>query len=187
MTLLQVRAGGGDPWRIAVICILLNRTSWLQVEPVLPMLFGRWPSPGALSSAGPALEDLLRPLGLGVQRSQTLRRFSDDYWRIRPDLAVGERSALLLRQCHGIGRYAEDAHRLLVLGQRLWPEDHALKEWTTTQSWWNPKLFQTKNLCSCAYCPDIREGIGCCEPCEDEKCVNRIEELVARDAQFTRT
>lgn len=27
--------------------------------------------------------------------------------------------------------------------------------------------------CDCAYCPDIREGVGCCDPCGNPECVNR--------------
>src|SRR6185369_4151215 len=49
------------PWRVLVVCALLNRTHRRQVRPMFEELFERAPTPEAMLGAD--LSDLLRPLG----------------------------------------------------------------------------------------------------------------------------
>jgi len=106
-----------DPWKQAVVCILLNRTHRRQVRPLLPELFRRYPSPLAMARSGPELEELIRPLGLWRQRADGLRRFCRDWRAHRP-----------LEQCHGIGRYALESHAIFQLGRYDFePEDRELR------------------------------------------------------------
>lgn len=51
MALLQVIYGKGHPWRILVVCILLNRAQGKQARPVLDKFFYHWPGPRAVQKA----------------------------------------------------------------------------------------------------------------------------------------
>jgi len=108
--------------------VLLNLTTWRQVEPVLVQLLARWPTPEALKEARPSqLRLLLRPLGLANRRCVTLgrfaRAFSEERW--------GEDAAAL----HGCGPYAADAYRMFVLGV-FGDEPPADKELAKYWTWW---------------------------------------------------
>lgn len=100
-----------SPWKLLVTCQLLNRTSGkAQVLPMLDELFRRWPTAEAMSVAGPALEDVLRPLGLWRNRAATLRAFSREWMGVRARRPSRER----LLTMPGIGEYAADAYDILV-------------------------------------------------------------------------
>lgn len=45
MALLQEEFGQNHPWRVLVVCILLNRTQGAQARPVLEEFLRRWPTP----------------------------------------------------------------------------------------------------------------------------------------------
>lgn len=111
----------GDPWRVAVCCVLLNQTTGRQVRPVLADLLASWPRPLDLGTA--RVDDVLpviRSLGFGPSRSDTLIRLSFGFlfgdWRD-------------MRELRGVGRYAEDALRLFCLGDLgIDPTDHVLRK-----------------------------------------------------------
>lgn len=93
------------PWRVLVLCALLNRTGRRQVRPMFERFFATFQSPEALAAAGPSLEKLLSPLGLGARRASLLRRLSSDY-----------ASGVAPERCHGVGQYARDALAIFVRG-----------------------------------------------------------------------
>jgi methyl-CpG-binding domain protein 4 len=109
-----------EPWRLLVVCVLLNVTSARQAEPVARVLFRRWPDARAVAAADPAeLERVLRSLGLARRRSETLQRLSADWLLGRP-----------VEACYGVGPFAHDAYRLLVAGDLdVDPSDRFLREW----------------------------------------------------------
>lgn len=67
-----------------VACILINRTHWRQVKPVLEQLRERYPSPKRLISGSEAdLIEIIRPLGFYNRRATSLRRFAQA-WEDNP-------------------------------------------------------------------------------------------------------
>lgn len=92
------RDDGLYPWRVIVLCCLMNQTHARQVRPILLPLFELWPEPSAMAVAGPHLEDLIRPLGFRNRRANALRRMSAEYADGVPP-----------NRCYGVGDYAKDA------------------------------------------------------------------------------
>jgi len=130
--LLQLRYRG-EPWKLLVCCILLNRTRRSQgVDRVAEELFRRWPTPRTLADAPHLpLVRLLTPLGFQRRRALSLRRFAED-WTWLGALYQGTTPAASteLRAMHGVGDYAFDAYRLLVLGDlSVPPRDKELLRW----------------------------------------------------------
>lgn len=114
---MQERVGRDEhyPWKVMVLCALLNRTGRKQVRPMFERLFEACPDPEAMLRAD--LEGLLRPLGLQNRRAELLRRLTRDHLAGRP-----------AAECHGVGRYALDALAIFVEGRRdVRPADHFLK------------------------------------------------------------
>ena len=114
-----------DPWKLFVSCILLNKTSAVQVRQVIWDLFKEYPTPQDMIRAPPhELEQRIMPLGLYRKRAVTLQRLSREYistdeWKDAPEIL------------HGIGKYACDAYRIFCLGQwrHVTPEDKDLKKY----------------------------------------------------------
>lgn len=100
-----------DPWQVLVACLLLNRTSGVQVRTVIFDLFAQWPTPSLLSQADDRLEKLIQPLGIYKRRAVTLRQFSRDY------LTLPWEDPCELR---GVGRYGHDAWLVFCKGE--WKE-----------------------------------------------------------------
>lgn len=112
-----------DPWRVLVICILLNRTTGKQVSQVLPTLFTLCPNANTTTEVPiEALVKVLRPLGLQNRRAATLKTFSKEYL---------QDSWTHVTQLHGIGKYAADAYAIFCTGKwdHVRPEDHKLTEY----------------------------------------------------------
>lgn len=121
--LLQHRYGNGEPWRVAVISMLLCRTRGDVAEPIIAEVFRRWDSPARLARAK-QLSSVISPLGLGSIRALRIKvvagAFDED-----PLMMASE-----LRELPGVGKYVEDAYRLVALGDlSVRPTDKALKRW----------------------------------------------------------
>lgn len=125
--LLQEKYWNNDPWRILVICILLNRTQGKTAEPVIQAFFKRWPTAEAVEKDG--YEDeifkVIGRLGLGNVRSRYLNKMSCQYAKyLRKEAGRMDLTTLRLG---GVGKYAYEAWRMFVLGHRdFWPEDKEL-------------------------------------------------------------
>jgi methyl-CpG-binding domain protein 4 len=123
--LLQLRFKD-DPWKVLVCCVLLNRTSRKQVDPIIDVLFEAYPSPSAMARARVGeLRELMRPLGFSFQRAQRLVDLSDEWEALGPDPSYESIGTL-----SGVGPYARDAYRLFVLNDlTVEPEDKKLRQW----------------------------------------------------------
>jgi methyl-CpG-binding domain protein 4 len=116
--LLQLRFKG-EPWKMLVACILLNRTQRVQVDRVIDELFRRWPTPDSMMCSGQELNSLLTSLGMKDRRAAALRRFSRDWLAQLPPA-----------DCFGVGSYALDSYRLFVEGDLgVIPKDKQLRRW----------------------------------------------------------
>ncbi|KAL8540005.1 hypothetical protein ACS0TY_001558 [Phlomoides rotata] len=113
-----------DPWRVLVICMLLNQTTGRQAERVLANLFQLCPNAKAATEVQTEkIEEIIRSLGLYKKRAVGIQRLSqeylDDSWTHVTDLT-------------GVGKYAADAYAIFCTGNwaHVRPVDHMLvKYW----------------------------------------------------------
>lgn len=129
--LLQHDFGGDDrwtPWRVLVVTQMCQRTTGTQVVNAMTGFFERWPTPDSLASANTELEKQLKPAGFVKTRAARLREMSSRYafWvEDNPDL--DRPPALVVRSWPGVGKYTEEAYRLIVEGDLSFePEDKEL-------------------------------------------------------------
>ncbi|GJR83687.1 methyl-CpG-binding domain protein 4-like protein [Tanacetum coccineum] len=112
-----------DPWRIVVICILLNKTQGIQVKPAILDFFNLVPD-AATALVVPADEiiKLITPLGLQNIKTERIQNFSAGY--LYDDWTH-------ITQLHGVGKYAADAYAIFVTGhwKRVIPKDHMLNKY----------------------------------------------------------
>jgi A/G-specific adenine glycosylase len=92
-----------DPFRLLVTEILLKQTRAQSVASFVGGLFDRYPTPPALASAGPELEDELRRLGFATQRGRHLRALAR---RLAEPPHLDPTNANELRTLPGIGQYS---------------------------------------------------------------------------------
>ncbi|KAL5766992.1 hypothetical protein ACOSP7_013561 [Xanthoceras sorbifolium] len=124
-----------DPWRVLVICMLLNITTGLQARRVIKNLFTLCPdAKTAIEVPTEEIEKVIQTLGLQKKRAMMIQRFSQEYlcenWTH-------------VTQLHGIGKYAADAYAIFCTGkwQRVHPADHMLtKYWEWLWSKETPKV-----------------------------------------------
>lgn len=117
-----------DPWRVTVICIMLNCTQRKQVEPMIDKFFARYPDAESYIKAYECDEsrndviDLIRPLGFFNRRALRIYKFSAD---------MVSKGLSDIRKLHGVGEYAARCYEMLFLGTfgEEAPEDHALKDY----------------------------------------------------------
>jgi methyl-CpG-binding domain protein 4 len=96
------------PWRMMIACILLNRTRAYVVRPILSRILLRWSTPEILASSENAeLREIIRPLGLGTRRANSLVKMSAQYVKgLTPRTMFGV----------GIGKYAYESWKIFVEG-----------------------------------------------------------------------
>ncbi|XP_030972352.1 uncharacterized protein LOC115992332 isoform X1 [Quercus lobata] len=112
-----------DPWRVLVICMLLNRTSGFQARRVISNLFTLCPDANtATEVAKEEIEKIIKTLGLQKKRASMIQRLSREY--------MGE-SWTHVTQLHGVGKYAADAYAIFCTGtwDQVRPNDHMLNHY----------------------------------------------------------
>ncbi|KAF5202278.1 Methyl-cpg-binding domain protein 4-like protein [Thalictrum thalictroides] len=112
-----------DPWRVIVICMLLNRTSGRQVRGVISDFFKLCPdAKTATEVVTEELEKVIQRLGLHQKRAKMVQRFSQEYL---------EDGWTHVTQLHGVGKYAADAYAIFCTGKwdRVKPVDHMLNKY----------------------------------------------------------
>ncbi|WZZ69831.1 hypothetical protein YC2023_081201 [Brassica napus] len=98
-----------DPWRVLVICMLLNKTSGAQTRGVISDLFALCPNAKTATKVEEKeIETLIKPLGLQNKRSKMIKRFSLEYL---------QESWTHVTQLHGVGKYAADAYAIFCNGK----------------------------------------------------------------------
>ncbi|KAG9137408.1 hypothetical protein Leryth_026802 [Lithospermum erythrorhizon] len=112
-----------DPWRVLVICILLNVTTGQQVRKVLQEFFTLCPNAKVATEVD--VEDIVKvtkSLGLSEKRSLIVQRFSREYL---------EDTWTYVTQLYGVGKYAADAYAAFINGKwdRIVPTDHMLNRY----------------------------------------------------------
>lgn len=112
----------GDPFKLLVVCQLLNKTGATMVRHVVyrERFFDRYPSPASLMDADlEALGALLRPLGLWRRRAAGLKRFAREFhelfWDVYTD-SYKVNAKTRVGDLYGCGEYAVDAVRCWLGG-----------------------------------------------------------------------
>lgn len=103
-----------QPFWMLVACILINRTHWNQVKPVLAALQKRCKDArGMVHCPYDELIDIIRPLGLFNRRTAALRRFALAWTDGRPKNSedVGDMP--------GCGLYAMQSWTIFVEGKKI--------------------------------------------------------------------
>lgn len=96
-----------DPWKLLVVCMMLNQTSAKQVKQVVDKFFLAFPAAESLVQADVrAVAEFIRPLGLYNRRAAALQRMSIDYLR---------EGWTDVQDFYGVGKYASDSYRIFVL------------------------------------------------------------------------
>ncbi|XP_021813480.1 uncharacterized protein LOC110756371 isoform X2 [Prunus avium] len=84
-----------DPWRVLVICMLLNQTTGLQARRVISDLFTLCPNAKAATEAATEdIEKVIKSLGLQKKRAVMIQRLSQEYL---------EESWSYVTDLHGVG------------------------------------------------------------------------------------
>ncbi|KAL6557053.1 hypothetical protein OROHE_006929 [Orobanche hederae] len=113
-----------EPWRVLVICMLLNQTTGVQAGRVLSNFFQLCPNAKtAMEVATEEIEEVIRSLGLYKKRALGIQRFSEEYLN---------ESWTHVTELNGVGKYAADAYAIFCTGkwERVRPIDHMLvKYW----------------------------------------------------------
>ncbi|XP_075635687.1 uncharacterized protein LOC142607907 isoform X2 [Castanea sativa] len=108
-----------DPWRVLVICMLLNRTTGFQARRVISNLFTLCPdAKTATEVAKEEIEKIIKTLGLQKKRALMIQRLSREY--------LGE-SWTHVTQLHGVA----DAYAIFCTGKwdQVRPNDHMLNHY----------------------------------------------------------
>ena len=118
------------PWRMLVCCIMLNCTSRKQVDRVREEFFSKYPDAVDAELADPIeMAELIALLGFKNKRTNTLKRFSNDWMT----LEWSEPSEL-----YGIGKYGQDSWEIFQKGNlAVSPNDGVLNtylDWAKTQT-----------------------------------------------------
>ncbi|XP_021749049.1 methyl-CpG-binding domain protein 4-like protein [Chenopodium quinoa] len=109
-----------DPWRVLVICMLLNITSGPQVKKVLSHFFDVCPNAeAAIVTDVTRIASMIQSLGLHRKRAAMIQQLSREY--LSDDWTH-------VTQLHGIGKYAADAYAIFCSGnwRQVTPNDHML-------------------------------------------------------------
>jgi len=111
-----------DPWKMLIICMMLNQTSYKQVDRVRVPFFSRFKSAeDLLRASDEEIIEIIRPLGFYNRRVKQWKKFSSQWleWN-------GENVSDL----HGVGKYAQDSWKIFQLGIfNIEVEDKELKKY----------------------------------------------------------
>lgn len=112
-----------DPWRVIVICMLLNRTLGKQTKQVLDNFFELCPdAETCMQVKREEIEAVIKTLGFQVKRSRSLQRFSREYLT---------ETWTYVTELHGVGKYAADGYAMFCTGKwdEVVPDDYKLNEY----------------------------------------------------------
>lgn len=113
-----------DPWRVLVICMLLNMTTGDQVKKMLNDFFKLCPDAKAATEVPvEKIQEVTHTLGLHGKRPMGIQKFSQQYL---------EKDWKYVTELFGVGKYAADAYAIFIAGKwnSVVPKDHMLvKYW----------------------------------------------------------
>lgn len=111
-----------DPWKMLIICMMLNQTSYKQVNSVKDVFFENFPDPFTfLKTNDEKIIEIIRPLGFYNRRCKLFRKFTEK-WVSKECKSIDD--------LPGIGKYASDAWKVFQEGNiNISVEDKELKKY----------------------------------------------------------
>lgn len=106
-----------DQWKMLMICMMLNQTSYKQVDKIRHEFFDRWPKAEAfLGSTDQDVIELIRPLGFYNRRNRAWRIFSQQWIEATEGMSDLRFLPLdVIAKFRGVGRYALDSWKVFQL------------------------------------------------------------------------
>jgi endonuclease III len=118
-----------EPWKMLMVCFMLNQTSHKQVDQVRHEFFLRYPDAKAvLDAPDQEIVELIRPLGFYNKRVKAWKKFCQQW------LDVGQDAPGLaqLMEMSGVGKYALDSWKVFQLYQYDTQVDDHVLNWYVT-------------------------------------------------------
>ena len=111
-----------DPWKMLMVCMMLNQTSFKQVDKVRDKFFERFPTPESLVNAtDQEIIHIIQPLGFYNKRAKQWKKFSYE-WMVWDGNDIS--------RLYGIGKYASDSWKIFQEGvYSISVEDKELKKY----------------------------------------------------------
>ena len=120
-----------DPWKMLMVCFMLNQTSHKQVDQVRVQFFDRFPNADSLIRAEESeIASVIKPLGLYNRRAKAWKEFSLQ-WMIAVEKYGDPVSVPItdLEKMRGVGRYALDSWKVFQLFRYDTPVDDHVLNW----------------------------------------------------------
>mgnify|MGYP003657283686 CR=1 FL=1 len=117
-----------DPWKMLMICFMLNQTSHKQVDQIRDAFFNRFPNPESLTAASESeIAEMIRPLGFYNRRAKSWKLFSEQWIAAVDKFGGTDISPEELSKMRGIGKYALDSWKVFQLyDYDIEVDDHVL-------------------------------------------------------------
>ncbi len=97
-----------DPWKMLIVCMMLNQTSYKQVDRVRDVFFERFPDASSLiNSSDEEIKNIIKPLGFYNKRRLLWKKFSE---------AWVEATWKNIEELPGVGKYAADSWKIFQEG-----------------------------------------------------------------------
>jgi endonuclease III len=104
-----------DPWKMLMVCFMLNQTSHKQVDQVRHEFFDRFPTPEALIAAEESeIASMIKTLGFYNRRAKSWKEFSKQWMEAVEEYGTSVPISLL-EKMRGVGRYALDSWKVFQL------------------------------------------------------------------------
>lgn len=116
-----------DPWKMLMICFMLNQTSHKQVDQVRHAFFDRFPTAESLTAAEESeIASMIKTLGFYNRRAKAWKEFSKQWLEAVEEYGTSVPLSIL-EGMRGIGKYALDSWKVFQLFQYdTEVEDHVL-------------------------------------------------------------
>jgi endonuclease III len=118
-----------DPWKMLMVCFMLNQTSHKQVDQVRHEFFDRFPTPEALVAAEESeIASMIKTLGFYNRRAKSWKEFSKQWIEAVEEYGISVPLSVL-EDMKGVGRYALDSWKVFQLFQYDTEVDDHVLNW----------------------------------------------------------
>jgi len=120
-----------DPFKMLMVCFMLNQTSHKQVDQVRSEFFEKYPTAKSLVEAEESdIASMIKPLGFYNRRAKAWKEFSAQWIRAVDHYGSALNIPLIdLEKMKGVGRYALDSWKVFQLFQYDTPVDDHVLNW----------------------------------------------------------
>lgn len=117
-----------DPWKMLMVCFMLNQTSHKQVDQIRHEFFERFPTPEKLVLADDSeIAKIIKILGFYNKRAKAWKTFSMQWIELVRKYDSAEIPLFELEKMYGVGKYALDSWKVFQLFQYdTQVDDHVL-------------------------------------------------------------